>query len=77
MEPYNADYDAYSSGQEAAEHDEILHDIWLYHQRIERSLPKAANPEQPTGQPGRDGFSAPADSGTMSVNKRAQSRSPK
>ena len=38
MEPYNADYDMYSTNQEAAIRDEILHDIWLCHQRIERSM---------------------------------------
>ncbi len=71
MMPYQPDYDAFEQGQEAAIRDEIIHDIWLCHQRIERK------PEQPTAQPGRDGFDAHADSHTIDMNKRAQSRSPK
>ncbi len=37
MMPYHADYDAMMDNQEAAIRDEILHDIWLCHQRIERN----------------------------------------
>lgn len=37
-------------------------------------LPKAAKPEQPIGQPGRDGFSTHSSSRTIKVNKRAQSK---